>query len=91
MKKNFSNPSSGTDRIVAKFADMMINTITNLQNGWRKTWISTTANGRPINFLGREYNRFNEFFLYLLCEDNGFKFPVFVTLFGIVMLGRLLQ
>lgn len=80
MKKNFSKPSSGTDRIVAKFADMMINTITNLQNGWRKTWISTTANGRPINFLGREYNRFNEFFLYLLCEDNGFKFPVFVTL-----------
>ena len=80
MKSNSSTTVSGTDRIVGQFADMMIETITSLQNGWRKTWISTTANGRPVNFGGREYNRFNEFFLYLLCEAKSYQYPVFVTI-----------
>ena len=80
MKSNSSTTVSGTDRIVGQFADMMIETITSLQNGWRKTWISTTANGRPVNFGGREYNRFNEFFLYLLCEAKQYQYPVFVTI-----------
>ncbi len=80
MKKSNSTTVSGTDRIVGQFADMMIETITNLQNGWRKTWINTTANGRPVSFNGREYNRFNEFFLYLLCEMKGYQYPVFVTI-----------
>lgn len=73
MKRNSSTTVSGTDRIIGQFADMMIETITSLQNGWRKTWISTTANGRPVNFGGREYNRFNEFFLYLLCEAKSYR------------------
>lgn len=79
MKKNNSTTVSGTDRIVGQFTDMMIETITNLQNGWRKTWINTTANGRPVSISGREYNRFNEFFLYLLCESKSYQYPVFVT------------
>jgi len=80
MKKSNQTAASGTDRIVGQFTDMMIETITSLQNGWRKTWIATTANGRPVNFGGREYNRFNEFFLYLLCEAKQYKYPVFVTI-----------
>lgn len=80
MKNQTTTTVSGTDRIVSAFADMMIKTINELQHGWRKTWITMSANGRPMNFCGREYNRMNEFFLYLYCESRGYKYPVFMTL-----------
>lgn len=55
-----------SERAVERFAEMMISTIEGLQQGWRKTWITTTANGRPMNANGRPYNRSNEFFLLLV-------------------------
>ena len=82
-KKSFQqsvNKSSGTDRVVAQFCDTMIQTIEGLKEGWRKTWITTEANGQPQNLSGRKYSHINEFFLYMVCEANHFKYPVFLTL-----------
>lgn len=42
-----------TDRAVARFCDMMIETINGLEQGWRKTWLTSVANGRPMNANGR--------------------------------------
>jgi len=74
------NKPSGTDRVVAQFCDTMIQTIEGLKHGWRKTWITTEANGEPQNLTGRKYNAFNQFFLYMVCEANQFKYPVFLTI-----------
>jgi antirestriction protein ArdC len=80
MKQSETNKQKGAERIVTKFTEQMIQTIKDLQVGWRKTWISTSANGSPMNLSGRSYNCMNEFFLYLFCEAKQFKYPVFVTL-----------
>lgn len=68
-----------TDRAVARFCEMMIETINGLEQGWRKTWLTSVANGRPMNASGREYNRMNEFFLELVCCTKGYQLPVFLT------------
>ncbi|MCR4602452.1 MAG: ssDNA-binding domain-containing protein [Prevotella sp.] len=80
MKKEVSNKQAGAERVVSKFTDQMIQTIRDIKAGWRKSWISTSANGQPMNLSGRSYNRMNEFFLYLFCEAKKFRYPVFVTL-----------
>lgn len=69
-----------SERAVERFAEMMISTIEGLQQGWRKTWITTTANGRPMNANGRPYNRTNEFFLLLVGCSKGYDFPVYMTM-----------
>lgn len=68
-----------TERAVARYCDMMVETIKGLEQGWRKTWLTTTANGRPMNADGRAYNRMNEFFLQLVCDGAGYELPVFLT------------
>lgn len=68
-----------TDRAVERFAAMMIETIEGLEQGWRKTWLTSSASGRPMNASGREYSRMNEFFLTLHCIGKGYELPVFVT------------
>ena len=68
-----------TDRAVARFCDMMIETINGLEQGWRKTWLTSVASGRPMNANGREYTRMNEFFLEMLSCANGYQMPVFLT------------
>ena len=81
MKKESTNKQvSSAERVVAKFTEQMIQTIKDIKAGWRKAWINTSANGLPMNLSGRAYNRMNEFFLYLFCEEKRFKYPVFVTL-----------
>lgn len=68
-----------TDRAVARYCEMMIETINGLEQGWRKTWLTSVANGRPMNASGREYNRMNEFFLKLVCCTKEYQLPVFLT------------
>lgn len=68
-----------TDRAVERFAAMMIETIEGLEQGWRKTWLTSSASGRPMNASGREYSRMNEFFLAMVCAASGYELPVFVT------------
>lgn len=70
---------SKTDRAVARYCEMMIETIEGLEQGWRKTWLTSNASGRPMNASGREYNRMNEFFLDLVCCAKGYALPVFLT------------
>lgn len=80
MKTEVSNNRKNAESVVIKFTEQMIQTIKDMKSGWRKTWISTSANGIPMNFSGRNYNRMNEFFLYLFCEAKRFRYPVFITL-----------
>ncbi len=80
MKTNNSNNQSGTERVVSQFTDLMIQAIEGLQQGWRKTWITTEASGRPLSFAGRGYSYMNEFFLYMHCEMMHYRYPVYVTL-----------
>ena len=84
-KSNYSKQQGttkefGTDDVVRQFADQMISTIESLKQGWRKTWITTAANGEPMNLSGRNYSSLNKFFLYLLCEAENWKYPVFLTI-----------
>ena len=78
MKTN-ETKQSGTERVVSQFTDLMIQTIEGLQQGWRKTWISTEASGRPLSMAGRSYSYMNEFFLYMHCEMMHYRYPVYVT------------
>lgn len=79
MKTEVSNKQSGTERVVSQFTDLMIQTIEGLQQGWRKTWITTEASGRPLSVTGRGYSYMNEFFLYMHCEQMNFRYPLYVT------------
>jgi len=79
MKENNSNKTNGTERVVSQFTEMMVKTIESIQQGWRKTWITTEASGRPLSFAGREYSYMNEFFLYMHCEMMQFRYPVYIT------------
>jgi antirestriction protein ArdC len=87
MKTEVSKVNIGAERVVAKFTEQMIQCIKDIKAGWRKSWINTSANGLPMNLSGRNYNRMNEFFLYLFCEAKQFKYPVFVTLKGANAMG----
>ncbi len=79
MKTEIKNRKNA-ESVVSMFTDQMIQTIRDMKSGWRKSWISVTANGQPMNLSGRSYNRMNQFFLYLFCEAKKFRYPVFVTL-----------
>ena len=68
-----------TEKAVQMYADMMVKTIEGLKQGWKKTWLSVQGNGRPANADGRAYNSMNEFFLLLITEMRGYRYPVFVT------------
>lgn len=68
-----------TEKAVQMYANMMIQTIEGLKEGWRKTWLSAEVFGMPTNADGRAYQYSNQFFLYLLTEMKGWRYPVFVT------------
>lgn len=69
-----SNPA------LEKYAELMIEKIKNLESGnWSKPWISADINNTPCNINGRQYNSFNRLLLYLVCEKEAYKTPVFIT------------
>lgn len=71
--------STRTENAVKEYCDTMIKVIEGLKNGWRKTWLTTTGWGRPMNMSGRVYSRLNEFYLNMVCEQRSYEFPVFMT------------
>lgn len=79
-KKNYnSDGRSAEDRALNKFAEMMIERISSIQQDWKKPWFAEGAMSWPKNLSGREYNGMNALMLMMHCEKEGYKLPVFCT------------
>lgn len=75
-----SNGESATDKALSQFSEMMIQKIESIQSDWSKPWFTEgSSNSLPMNLSGRHYNGMNSVMLLLLCEQKGYKLPIFVT------------
>ena len=77
--KSNENTVSAEDRALNTFADMLIAKIESIKNDWKKPWFTEGSIAWPTNIDGREYNGMNTFMLAMLCEEKGYKLPVFAT------------
>jgi antirestriction protein ArdC len=71
--------TSGSDKALERFADLMIDKISEVADDWQKPWFSNRSKGLPQNLSGRKYNGMNSVMLYLQCEKNNYTVPVFMT------------
>ena len=78
-KKYNSDGRSAEDRALDKFAEMMVERISSIQQDWKKPWFTEGATSWPKNLSGREYNGMNALMLMMHCEKQGYKLPVFCT------------
>lgn len=78
-KKSQTDGPSAEERALNKFAELMIEKIKSIQKDWDKPWFTEGCMVWPKNLSGREYNGMNSLMLMLLCEDKGYKVPVFCT------------
>ncbi len=78
-KQYNSDGRSSEDRALDKFAEMMIEKISTLQNDWKKPWFTEGSLSWPKNLSGRDYNGMNALMLMMLCEKQGYRHPVFCT------------
>ena len=78
-KKYNSDGRTAEDRALDKFAEMMIDRISSIQQDWKKPWFTEGALSWPKNLSGREYNGMNALMLMMHCEKQGYKLPVFCT------------
>lgn len=73
--------SDHNQKVLERFASMMIDRMTQMKNAkWKKGWIGTAFGGGPMNIEGRCYSGGNAFFLCLLSAMKKYKYPVFCTL-----------
>lgn len=81
-KKNYTANTDGRsaeDRAMDKFAELMIEKISNLQGDWKKPWFSPQAAQLPRNLSGRQYNGMNSIILMLMQEKNGWQTSRYAT------------
>ena len=78
-KKYNSDGRSAEDKALDKFAEMMIERISSIQQDWKKPWFTEGGLSWPKNLSGREYNGMNALMLMMHCEKQGYKLPVFCT------------
>lgn len=78
-KDNTSDGRTAEDRALDRFAEMMIEKISSIQQDWRKPWFTEGTTAWPKNLSGREYNGMNALMLMLHSEKSGYKLPVFCT------------
>lgn len=73
---------SGGDAAVAKFTEMMIQTLREVKaSDWKQGWTNGKGAflGMPQNIAGRNYSGTNSFFLQMDTAMNGYKAPVYAT------------
>lgn len=58
-KDNTSDGRTAEDRALDRFAEMMIEKISSIQQDWRKPWFTEGTTAWPKNLSGREYNGMN--------------------------------
>ena len=81
-KKTYNHNADGRtaeDKALDKFAELMIDKITNLQGDWKKTWFSPQATQLPRNLNGRQYNGMNSIILMLQQEKCGWQTSRYAT------------
>ena len=81
-KKNYTPNADGRsaeDKAMDKFAELMIEKISNLQGDWKKPWFSPQAAQLPRNLSGRQYNGMNSIILMLMQEKNGWQTSRYAT------------
>lgn len=62
------------------FADMLIKKLENAQKTqWKKPWFAEGEMAWPKALYGKPYHGMNALMLTLLCEEKGYKVPVFAT------------
>lgn len=67
------------DNVYNLFTEMMIKRLDEMEkSNWKKPWMPVKVQ-YPRNANGREYNARNAFFLMLVCEDKGYRYPMFLT------------
>ena len=66
-KKYNSDGRSAEDKALDKFAEMMIDRISSIQQDWKKPWFTEGALSWPNNLSGREYNGMNALMLMMHC------------------------
>lgn len=69
------------DKVLDRFADMMIKKIESLSGDepWKKPWLTEGTLPYPKNLLGRSYNGMNALMLLMFCEERKFKMSRFGT------------
>ena len=81
-KKNYTPNADGRsaeEKAMDKFAELMIEKISNLQGDWKKPWFSPQAAQLPRNLSGRQYNGMNSIILMLMQEKNGWQTSRYAT------------
>lgn len=66
------------DKIYEQYADMLIEKLKSFEGNWEKPWLDTTVSW-PKSIYGKSYNGMNALMLMMLCEEKGWKIPVFAT------------
>lgn len=68
------------EKDLMRFAELMKSKIEQIESHPDKPWFDPDGgSGLPQNMQGRVYNGINHFCLSLLCDDKGYKTPVFMT------------
>lgn len=68
------------EKDLMRFAELMKSKIEQIESHPDKQWFDPDGGGGlPQNMQGRVYNGINHFCLSLLCDDKGYKTPVFMT------------
>jgi len=66
-------------KALEKFAELMIEKIRQVNDDWKKPWITSPA-GMPRNAItGRSYSGMNNLMLFLSTEKGNFKIPAYLT------------
>ena len=83
VRNNGTTAMSGTDKVVAMFADKMVERMSKMNEQgakWSKNWLSVNASCMmPQNINGREYTALNSFILALVTDLEGYAMPVYMT------------
>lgn len=68
------------DKAFNRFADMLIEKLESAQKTeWKKPWFAEGGLTWPKALYGKPYHGMNALMLLLLCEQKGYKIPVFAT------------
>jgi antirestriction protein ArdC len=68
------------DKALKKYAELMIEKIKGVEaSDWKQPWFGTSFSGQAQNINGRHYSNFNQILLSFVCEEKGYKTPVFIT------------
>lgn len=67
------------DRAFTLFSEMMIEKLKGIKTDWKKPWFTRGEVSWPRSLNGTSYHGMNALMLMLLCQEKGYRIPVFAT------------